>query len=359
MLDRLKRTVLYLSKWSGLFGLAHYFTRDGLRILCYHGFALEDESSFRAKLFMRPDTFRKRLQFLSDHRYPVLGVELALDLLGQRKLPPNATVITIDDGWFGTYRYAKDLLQSFRFPATLYVVSYYCVHRNPVFRMCVQYMFWKTTRREMDVDVLGIARSGQASLADRAEKDRVMWEIIRHGEEDCDETERAGLAETLGQRLGVDYRHIARERLLCLVSPEEIREMASSGIDIQLHTHRHRFPEDESSATREIADNRATLEPLLGRRAEHFCYPSGLWSRTQWPWLKAAGIKSATICEPGFNYPDTPAFALRRFLDGEDISQIEFEAEMCGFSELARRMRSAAKRLFRLPETSHAQPPCL
>jgi hypothetical protein len=39
----------------------------------------------------------------------------------------------------------------------------------------------------------------------------------------------------------------------------------------------------------------------------------------------------------GFNRSTTPKLELRRFLDSEAISFLEFEAEMCGFFELIRK----------------------
>ena len=48
----IKVTVLHVCRWLGFFALARRLTRDRLRILCYHGFELQDESSFRPKLFM-------------------------------------------------------------------------------------------------------------------------------------------------------------------------------------------------------------------------------------------------------------------------------------------------------------------
>jgi hypothetical protein len=36
------------------------------------------------------------------------------------------------------------------------------------------------------------------------------------------------------------------------------------------------------------------------------------------------------------NYPETPKLLLRRFLDSDIVSDIEFEAEICGFGELIR-----------------------
>ena len=122
-------------------------------------------------------------------------------------------------------------------------------------------------------------------------------------------------------------------------------ELGGSGIDCQLHTHRHRFPEDEAEAAREIAENRAALENVVSGPLEHFCYPGGVWSEEQWPVLESAGVRSAVTCQIGLNDDDTPPYALRRLLDAEDVSQIEFEAEMAGCLELLRKVRSCLTRV--------------
>ena len=84
-------------------------------------------------------------------------------------------------------------------------------------------------------------------------------------------------------------------------------------------------------------DNADVLEPIVGRKLTHFCYPNGNYSARQVEWLHQLGIESATTTRHGFNYPDTPKMLLNRFLDSETISDIEFEAELCGFFETLRK----------------------
>jgi hypothetical protein len=50
------------------------------------------------------------------------------------------------------------------------------------------------------------------------------------------------------------------------------------------------------------------------------------------------GIRSAVTCIPGLNDSKTHPYELRRFLDGENITNLEFEAEMSGFLDLCRRL---------------------
>ena len=87
-------------------------------------------------------------------------------------------------------------------------------------------------------------------------------------------------------------------------------------------------------------ENDEILEPIAGSPREHFCYPSGRYELSQLPWLEKLGVRSATTVEPGFCYPGTSKMMMPRILDSEDLSDIEFEAELCGFIELTRRLRS-------------------
>ena len=320
-------------------------TRRGLRILCYHGTSLDAEHKFLPVLFMSPETFEARLNYIQQNHFPVLPLGKAVELLQSGNLPDHATVITIDDGFFGTYERAWPILTRLNLPATLYVTSYYVANNNPMFGLTVEYLFWKTTRTEVDLSGIELPVTGLIPLGDLALRSQVVQQIVDYGETQCDENTRCAVARELARRLAVDYDELARTRIMSLITPAELRKLAHEGLDIQLHTHRHRFPEDERLALRELADNRSVLESNVGGHLEHFCYPSGIWSERHWPWLRTAGVKTATTCLRGLNYTETPVLALRRFLDGEHFMQIEFEAEMCGYTEILRRCRSAVRQV--------------
>ncbi len=340
----LKLLLYRTCKAAGLFAAARVLTRPGLRIFCYHGFSLQDEHDFRPGLFIRPDTFERRMRYLSEHGYPVMTLQHAVAGLEAGALPANATVLTIDDGFYDVLKIAAPILERHGHRATLYVTSYYAGKETPVFRLAIQYMFWKTRAASIDLDGLLPLRRETVMLGDAGVKDRCLWDIIAFGETKLDEPQRVTLAESVGRRLGVPYDAIASSRLLSLMTADELRQLSASGIDMQLHTHRHHLPEEETLLDREIVENRQFLAPLTSRALAHFCYPSGIWSHRQWPWLAARGVLTATTCDVGLNYANTPRLGLRRFLDGEDISQIEFEAEVSGFSELLRRARRFIRR---------------
>jgi peptidoglycan/xylan/chitin deacetylase (PgdA/CDA1 family) len=338
-----KRTLLHVVRALGGFRIARYVTRRRLRILCYHGFQLRDECAFRPQLFMAPGTFASRLDYLARQGFPVLPLPEALARLRDGTLPDGSVAITIDDGFHAVASVAAGMLAAHRFPAMVYLTTYYVERPNPIFRLVVQYMFWKSRASPLDVGALLGGRPGDIrNLADTAARDAAMEALMDHGERNCDEPGRVDLLRRLGRELGVDYDDIVESRILTLMTPQEARDMLEKGIDVQLHTHRHRFPPDNEKVARsEIVDNRAALSRILGEQhtATHFCYPSGLWVAHQWQWLRDLGVHTATTCLPGLTTAESPPLGLRRFLDGENISQIEFEAELCGFLELMRNAR--------------------
>lgn len=340
----LKRAFLYVSKWLGLFHLARRLTRHALRIIGYHGFSITDEGLFRRRLFMNPEAFAERMQFLSDKKIPVLELSRALECLDSGTLPACSTVITIDDGFYSVFKCAYPVLREFSFPSTVYVSTYYCINQNPIFRLAVQYMFWKTQKDRVDLSGLGIEPYREVSLADGKQKETIMWDIIRHGESRCSEEQRSVIGRAIGDLLAIDYEMIVKNRGVGLLTREETLELERDGVNVELHTHRHRFPVDEPLARKEIVDNREILEDWIRRPLKHLCYPDGLWDKRQFPWLEALGVESALTCGGGLNYKDTPRFALRRMLDSEIRSSIEFEAELSGYIELLRIARSYFRR---------------
>jgi predicted ATP-grasp superfamily ATP-dependent carboligase len=336
-----KHAFYHASKWLGLFRVARHLTRNGLRILCYHGLSVSDEHRFNPLLFMRPDTLQAHLTYLASKAFPVISLDEAVAGLSTGTLPDCATVLTFDDGFSNIHRHLPPILKRLGFPATVYLTTYYCTKEVPVFRLVVQYMFWKTPKEEVDLTTLQGSAQGLFSLGTVELKKRLAWEVIRHGENACDGIQRGDLMRKLGELLHVDYNAILEAKIFNVLTKQEVRELAEGGLDIQLHTHRHQLPLDEAKTKQEVVECRAVLKPLVQAPLKHFCYPSGFWSEKQWPWLAAEGVETATTCDIGLNYPRTPRLALNRLLDGEDRPQIEFEAEMCGFAEILRRIRAA------------------
>lgn len=342
---RIILTAFKACKAMGLFRLARRMTRPDLRILCYHGFVLDDEDDFRESLFVSRAFLDRRMRYLQDQGYCVLPLDEAIDRLDDGTLPRNAVTITIDDGFHSVHAVAREVLAKYRFPSTLYLTSYYFEKGTPIFQLAVDYMCWKSPRRTVDLSHLGIAALSRASALDFT-RDTRTWasaQIFAHGAIELDEAGRVALSQRLAEALDVDYDRIRDGRLLSLITPDEARELEAGGMAIELHTHRHQFPDCPATALAELKDNRAAVEPVIGRPMRHFCYPSGKWSHTHRQVLEMGAIKSATTCHAGLARRGNNPLALPRILDDNRVSQIEFEAEVSGFTDLLRRARGKSQ----------------
>jgi peptidoglycan/xylan/chitin deacetylase (PgdA/CDA1 family) len=209
--------------------------------------------------------------------------------------------------------------------------------QTPVFDLVVAYMLWKSTRSNATLRISPGSEPEQVGLATEAERQALADRFIAVGHGLDRERDRVQLCRELGQSVGVDYDSVVAQESFRLLSFEEARRLRTMGVDLALHTHRHRFPpEDPGACSRELQDNRHWLEQESGARSSHFCYPSGVYTPTQWPLLANAGVVSATTCDIGLVRSGDPMLGLRRFLDGEMVTDLEFEAELCGFAELLR-----------------------
>ena len=332
--------ILKLAQRLGLFTLSRFLTARDIRILCYHGCALQDESAFSPGLFQTAETFERRMSFLSGKGYKVISLDEALHRLESKESRPDkATVITIDDGWYGSYKHQFPVLRKYAFPATIYISSYYLEKQTQVFNVALRYALWKTSKASIDLSDLGSGIDSATGEQGPVDKERAFELINGYADSLDGASDRQTLLREVFEALEVDYRPMEISRMFSFMTADEARQMAVSELDIQLHTHRHRFPIDMTfeDARFEIERNRQSLDHITRSPLLHFCYPSGYYSQRTKSYLPKLDIVSATTIKSGFNRKGASKLELKRFLDSERISDLEFEAEMSGFFELIRR----------------------
>ena len=319
--------------------------RQQLLILCYHGISTADEHEWDSQFSMHPDVFEDRLRMLWEGDYNVLPLGTALQHLYTRTLPERSVAITFDDGTHDFLQRAYPLLRKYDFPATVYLTTYYCEHDGPVFPVFCSYLLWKARDAVVDVSPLirGVAQWDLRTRAGRAAALDAIRDFAQR--ERLDAPAKTAFAKRLAGHIGVDYEAIAASRILHLLTPSDVTALAAEGIDFQLHTHRHRTPNDRSLFIREIEDNRERIQALTGRPATHFCYPSGVHSLDWLPWLADAGVESATTCVPGLASSHANEMLLPRLVDTAHLSPVEFRSWLSGFGALLPRRRSSYGRI--------------
>ena len=334
MLKQAKIGVLRLAEAAGASGLlsGSAWRRHRLLILCYHGVSSYDEHNWDGRLYISPELLRRRLEILARGRYNVLPLSEALQRLEKDDLPHRAVVLTFDDGFHDFYSVAFPMVESFGYPVTLYLTTYYVEHNLPVFDPTCSYLLWKGRHQrqlewpEVFPAPVALDDAGRQRAAATIQQFAISRKLSGQ--------EKDNLLARLAGRLDIDYQDFCRKRVLHLITPEEARELADRGVDVQYHTHRHRVYRSRERMFAELQDNRRRIAEFTSVEPRHFCYTGGFWLPEHPGYLKDYGILSATTCKPGLCTVGANPLLLPRLVDTMGLSDVEFRAWLAGTAGL-------------------------
>ncbi len=306
---------LSIAQKVGVMSLSKRTEANSIRILCYHGGWRVDDHFAGDAMFMRRDVFARRLDLILEHGYQVVSLDDAVAALGgDAPDGKNRVVITIDDGWLGTYLDMAPELEKRGLPATLYCDTAHLYAGLPIAHVLVRYLH---------------SLYGPGAPSDAA---RAAFDAATDFERPL--SERWTSCQAYADAIGVDLAPYIET--FSYMSPEQLRDFAERGFDVQLHTHNHTLRDfSEETITSEISENRRALSALLGRPAEeirHFCYPSGVCDGSALGFIRQNGVASATTCELALATPANDLLLLPRLLDSGGASDVEFLAELAGLT---------------------------
>jgi peptidoglycan/xylan/chitin deacetylase (PgdA/CDA1 family) len=334
MIQELKASSLNVLKQLGVSGWVAEsgWRRSRLLILCFHGISLNDEHLWSPDLYLSASQFERRLRLLRANDCNVLPLAEAVDRLYRNDLPDRAVALTFDDGYFDFMTRAWPLLQTWGYPATVYLTTSRVEHNLPNVGLFASYALWLARDRVLNGDgIRGL--SGTYPLATPEQREAVVQRLN-------DGKLKDSTVEALVRRLGLDYDALLTTRVLTLMRPEEVSRLSREGVDFQLHTHRHCTPADAEEFVRDVLTNRERIEAFTGVRATHLCYPSGNYRSDYLAPLHRHGVASATTCDPGMATKNSNPLLLPRFIDTGRVSDIVFESWLTGIAPcLPRRTR--------------------
>jgi len=330
LLRQLRTAVLSVCRGTGLYEVVREsrWRQQRLLIIGYHGVSVHDEHEWDPELFLSLPAFEARLDMIAQGGYSVLPLDEALELLKQGTLPPKSVVLTFDDGYYNFYARAYPALRARGFPSTVYLTTYYSEFNRPIYNLGVSYLLWKAGARSWHPrDVAGV--TGDFTLP------AMLWDawlaLVRYADrEQLTGVQKDALLGDVAASLGVDLAPVRDRRLLQLMNPEEVAELARDGVDFQLHTHRHRTPPDVAFLHSDLLENEIRIERFTGTKPAHFCYPNGHVHDTLSSCLQQRNVRSATTCVPGLATRDTPLLAVPRFIDTMVMSPLTFEGWLTG-----------------------------
>ena len=256
-----------------------------LTILSYHEIA-ERGDALIPQYAVTPANFASQMQWLkaSGHHFVGMSDVLASES-GKRPLPPDAVLVTFDDGYRSVYTQAFPILEQMRIPSVIALVG----------------SWLEVKQGNVDFDGRPIPRS-----------DLLSWDDIRT-------MQRSGLVEVASHSFAL-HRGIPG-------NPQGNREPAAT--TRQWLGTRY---EDEASYQRRVAadlrHNNRLLEAKLGRSPRVIVWPYGRYNIETTRIAKSLGMPVGLTLDDGPNTAATPLSALRRVLVEQAMTLPDVQREI-------------------------------
>src|SRR5881394_1263121 len=216
---KIKRTFLYVARALGAFRLSRYLTRHQLRILCYHGFSVGDEYRSMPHMFMRAETFKRRMATLERRGFPVISLDEAVDRLKANQIKNAEIVITLDDGWASNLSIAYPTLKAYKFPATIYVTTEHLAAGAEVFNIVLWYLFLTSARGSVQFEGIHPEIDGTYNI--KPDPVPAAETIIRAAARHLSLSERQASLGKIAAALGADINTVLKGGRFRLLTTEE------------------------------------------------------------------------------------------------------------------------------------------
>lgn len=211
--------------------------------------------------------FEKQMQYLSEH-YQCLDLSTAITGLKQGTLPPNAVIITFDDGYKDNLTRALPCLKKYGIPATIFIATGFIDHENILW----WYEIYFIVQRTKYISLTYQQHHYHWSTQTQAERERAVIELnamlkMMNSLEQCEAMNQLRLATK-------DHFDYTPEFL----NWEEIQALDNEPlITLAAHTRHHLCLRALNSATlvAELIEGKQRLEEKLGHAIAHFAYPFG------------------------------------------------------------------------------------
>jgi peptidoglycan/xylan/chitin deacetylase (PgdA/CDA1 family) len=283
--------------------------RKKATVLCYHRFHPQSGAQFRRQC----DHLRKHYRVISMR-------ELTLLLSNGDSVPPNAVVITIDDGHRDFYTCAFPILREYGFAAIMYLPTAFLDRtegREWLWFDRFTYAFRHSPPRHVEMPPLTPGEPGTSFHLDSAAgRDTASGQVVARAQW-LPSRDRDAYCDRAADALGIRIPETPPEEFEPL-SWDEVRAMARGGIEFGGHTVTHpilQTLETPEELGFEIAHSKMRIEEELQAPAPHFAYPGGKTNEipaAAQEAVRAAGFETAVTTLAGQVGPGDDAMQLRR-----------------------------------------------
>ena len=245
---------------------------DSLTVLNYHRInnpAAAGFDTFKPNVSATPTVFNQHLSYLKKRFNLVTAREIAGWMHGKNKLPPNAALITFDDGYYDNLAEAYPLLKAHQLSALIFLTTDFVGKLKPSYWDTAAYCFYHTQQ-----DYLQSPLTGLDHWENEFEKESVMIRWIEKAKTLL-ESEKSVMVQKLPGLLGVDIPDGTFSKLF--LTSSQVRDLINNGIEIGSHTVSHPIltciPVEQVRT--ELTQSKNWIEEETGRMVDYFAYPNG------------------------------------------------------------------------------------
>jgi hypothetical protein len=229
-----------------------------------------------------------------------------------------------------------------RLPSTLYLCTKHFVEAWPVLPVALRYILWKSPLRRVEIAGFDAEVDGHHILETPEQRDLLASKIFVSIEKFAfDKVAVEAALDRFAACLDVPPEEVGfRDGAFSYMSADALRAASMSGCAIELHGDVHKYPVgDPDRFKQDLMVCASVIDGLGLPKPKHYCYPSGAFDGGAPAVLRELGVVSATTCVNRLVSEADKAerYFLPRFLDGENVHMLEFQAELSGFTEIARR----------------------
>jgi peptidoglycan/xylan/chitin deacetylase (PgdA/CDA1 family) len=221
-----------------------------------------------------PAHFRRIISYLSKEYTLFLLEDLIYqkDILNQTYKKPLAAVV-FDDGYKDFMNYALPVLEEFKTPASMYIITDAADSGRPPWTYMLDYAFVKTNKLDLkwnnDLLPAELSEMNWNSAAERLDYGRKIKPFLKK----IPHSQRAGLMDQL-----LTWFNDVEMPADLFMNWDEIRQVANAGYEIGSHTVSHPLLatiEDNNLLREELSFSREILHKQLGKYPVAISYPNG------------------------------------------------------------------------------------
>lgn len=248
-----------------------------------------------------PKELDARLDHLRARGYPLLSLfDVVAGLQGNRRLPEEGVVFTVDDGYYDFYEIGRPVFERHGCPVTVFLPTRFVDGDVWLWWDKVEYLFGLAPEAgEIDLPIHGGRRYWTSDSERRSLEHDVVQDLHRVSYARVTET-----LDSLARQLGVTVPDRPPPRYRSM-DWSHVQSAESSLISFGPHTATHPLLSrvDDERARREISRSWRALRARTSNPVPIFCYPNGApetYTSRSKRYARDAGLVGALTSQPGY-----------------------------------------------------------